>query len=355
MKNNKRCWWLAGTRLVITLTLQTVTGVVFGQTTEPSPSSAYTFVVVEIPDSDGQLGSTDLRDINDSGQVVGGLTSGGPLGLLLDKFELTEIQCPTGVEAAALSLNKRGDIAGFCGRQGFFRRKTGAYTMLDFPGAILTEAVGINDEGDVVGDYRDSAGTFHGFVWDEAQFRTIDVPFPEAILGAATGINNVGQIVGFYDTSSDRHGYLYDGSFTSIDLADAVETQPEDINDRGQIVGTYADRAGAAHGFLLDLDNGTFTTIDAPFPGVTFTTAQGINNKGQIVGRFGGPSFGSRGFVATPNQSSPLVTSSLFQPGVKNDGQLCQQFEPTFWTSSSICGTSRLRLANVRGRLSTKY
>lgn len=289
--------------------LQTVVGVAFGQTAQPTLSSSYTFIVVEIPAPDGQLGSTELRDINKKGVLVG--NSGGH-SLLLDKFELTEIQC------AAQSINKRGDIAGFCGgpHSGFLRQKNGEYTLLDFPGATLTEAVGINDDDDIVGDYRDSAGTFHGFFWDEGQFRTIDVPFPEAILSAASGVNNVEQIVGVYtDTNNQRHGYFYDGSFTSIDFPDAVETDPEDINDQGQIVGTYADSAGAAHGFLLD--NGTFTTIDAPFPGVTFTLAHGINNKGQIVGRFGGPSFGSRGFVATPNPSSPLVTSSLSQPGVK--------------------------------------
>jgi hypothetical protein len=36
------------------------------------------------------------------------------------------------------------------------------YTLLDFPGANLTEASGINDDDQVVGDYRDSSG-FHGF------------------------------------------------------------------------------------------------------------------------------------------------------------------------------------------------
>ena len=62
----------------------------------------------------------------------------------------------------------------------------------------MTEAIGVNDNGIVVGDYRDAAGNFHGFVWDGGLFLTFDVPFPEATLTAPTGINNVGQIVGVY-------------------------------------------------------------------------------------------------------------------------------------------------------------
>jgi probable HAF family extracellular repeat protein len=103
--------------------------------------------------------------------------------------------------AVPKSINKRTEISGFCGTggriHGFFRSKKGQYTLLDFPRANLTEAVGINDDGQVVGDYRDSAGRFHGFFWDAGLFLTFDVPFPEATLTGPNGINNVGQIVGF--------------------------------------------------------------------------------------------------------------------------------------------------------------
>jgi hypothetical protein len=56
--------------------------------------------------------------------------------------------------------------------------------------------------------------------------------------------------------------------------------QPNDLNDRGQIVGQY-EAGGVVHGFLLD--RGTFTTIDAPGAS-RITQAIGINNRGEIVG-----------------------------------------------------------------------
>ena len=59
-----------------------------------------------------------------------------------------------------------------------------------------------------------------------------------------------------------------------------VRTQPFGINKHGQIVGEYVDAEGRSHGFLLE--NGVFTTIDAP--GGASTIAIDINDNGQIVG-----------------------------------------------------------------------
>jgi hypothetical protein len=39
----------------------------------------------------------------------------------------------------------------------------GNYTSIDFPGAGLTWAFGINDRGEIVGFYLDSAGGQHAF------------------------------------------------------------------------------------------------------------------------------------------------------------------------------------------------
>src|SRR5438034_1604260 len=79
------------------------------------------------------------------------------------------------------------------------------------------------------------------------------------------------------------HAFLLDNrAFTTIDAPGAAGTQGEGINDRGQIVGTYADAGGMVGGFLLD--NGTFTTIN--FPGATDSRADAINDRGQIAGGY---------------------------------------------------------------------
>jgi hypothetical protein len=91
------------------------------------------------------------------------------------------------------------------------------------------------------------------------------------------------------------HGFIRDanGVLTTIDVPGATLTQIAGINDRGVMVGFYADAGGRLHGFFRD-PSGAFTTLDAP--GASLTLALGINNQGDIVGA---QSDGSRirGFV----------------------------------------------------------
>jgi probable HAF family extracellular repeat protein len=323
----------------IVIVLQIFATVAFGQASEPS---SYTFSTIDVPLPDGQLDFTSLQDINDEGQIAGAFTNSnlGPYGFLLDfnkkKVRSTKIRCRDRdvVSTAPQSINSLGEIAGFASVvvervqipeqrrkvpitqiKGFFRDRRGKCTILDFPGANLTEALGVNDGGQVVGDYRDAnTGSFHGFLWDAGQFMMIDVPFTGGHSTSPSGINNVGQIVGFYDDNNGRHGFLYsDGTFTSFDFPEAVVTLPFDINDNGQILGIFTTDTGSGS-FVLAED--TFRTFDVPFPGVVLTQVSGINNEGQIVGRYAvtNPNdpvnpFPSHGFVASPNVSSPLVAS----------------------------------------------
>src|SRR5438093_12044119 len=117
-------------------------------------------------------------------------------------------------------------------------------------------------------------------------FSTIDVP--GAFSTEALAINNAGQIVGFFkvfdpNTGIGQHGFLYDrGTFTTIDVPAALTvTVPSGINEAGKIVGYFDDNTGI-HGFLYD--RGTFTTIDVP--GAQKTPACGSNAADHIVGLF---------------------------------------------------------------------
>ncbi len=123
-------------------------------------------------------------------------------------------------------------------------------------------------------------------------FSTIDVPGAQET--EAHGINDAGQIVGDFVDNAGLHGFLYDrGTFTTIDVPGAQSTQAFGINDSGHIVGVF-DTPPVGHqrlGFLYD--GGTFTTIDVP-GATSFTVAFGINNAGRIVGVFDNPQ--NRGF-----------------------------------------------------------
>ena len=77
------------------------------------------------------------------------------------------------------------------------------FTTIDVPGAFSTEAFGINDAGQIVGDFH----VDHGFLYTAGTFTTIDVP--GAFSTQASGINNAGQIVGFSgDGTGAIHGFF---------------------------------------------------------------------------------------------------------------------------------------------------
>ena len=115
---------------------------------------------------------------------------------------------------------------------------------------MLTEVLGINAKGDLVGSYLDSADVVHGFVLSGGLFTRID--FPGAGHTAAYGINNRGQIVGRYVMSSNffassaQHSFvLSNGSFANVDPPGTTgRSLASSINNSGQIIGLFRDASG---------------------------------------------------------------------------------------------------------------
>ena len=127
-------------------------------------------------------------------------------------------------------------------------------------------------------------------------FTTIDFP-AYRINTIPTAINNRGEIVGWYaerDVIGPLHGFLLsNGNFTTIDFPGSHLTEPRGINDKSQIVGKYDS---ANNNFLLS--EGSFTALPN-FPGANGTVAYGINDRGQIVGSYS-DAIGFHGFIASP-------------------------------------------------------
>src|SRR5579875_774059 len=169
-----------------------------------------------------------------------------------------------------------------------FLYSAGTFTTLKFPlppYAItpFDTAGGINDSGQIVesnssASYLDSNGVITQVVAPGYQTSTL-----------AYGINNSGQIVGILGIVS-TNGFLDTaGTFRSIDYPGAEDTEVQAINNRGQMVGVFANglpNGGISFGYFLD-DNGVFTQLAIPGePNVHGSNALGINDAGQIVGAY---------------------------------------------------------------------
>jgi hypothetical protein len=98
-------------------------------------------------------------------------------------------------------------VAGWClnssgAPTGFTRSGTGKFTDINFPNGTGTEATGINDKGDLVGLYFDSANVQHGFAkLVGGKYKSIDVKGETS--AAAWSINNQRQITVYAANSAD--------------------------------------------------------------------------------------------------------------------------------------------------------
>jgi probable HAF family extracellular repeat protein len=172
--------------------------------------------------------------------------------------------------------------------------KSWHYTTLNDPSAALgTATLGINDAGQIVGEYftaLDGNRFGNGFLFSHGAYTTIN-DLLTAVLPSFPGtvayvINYKGQVVGSYSDGSGNHGFIYsDGVYTALNAPLGVRgTEAFGINNKGQIVGAYTHSSGIDHGFLFS--RGTFITINGPL-GAGIDDLFGINDKGQIVGEYG--------------------------------------------------------------------
>jgi hypothetical protein len=201
--------------------------------------------------------STQARGINNLRTLCGEYVNGSVHGFFLSGNTFTEFDVPDATNTHPRAINNAGD---FCG---FTDTSTGSPAFVSVAGSITTfsvdssgfnEALGINNLGQIVGDYTDSVGIFHGFLRDA------------------------------------------DGTLTfPIDPPDSTETTLFGNNDRRWMVGRYVDSAGATHALFFQSPT-RFIVYD--YPGMTFTSFNGINRQGLICGRYEDSSSIGHGILA---------------------------------------------------------
>jgi len=157
--------------------------------------------------------------------------------------------------------------------------------------ALETDTYAINNSGMIAGDYVDSAGLQHAMILAGTKLTKADhkgcVNNPPGTSPAFYGLNNSGVAAGFCTASTGATiAFTYDSKtkkFTDIKIKGGSSIEASGINDKGAVVGTYVDSAGATHGFLKV--GAKITKLDPPgVVGGLVGPADGfINNKGVIT------------------------------------------------------------------------
>jgi probable HAF family extracellular repeat protein len=183
---------------------------------------------------------------------------------------------PGAVFSEALGVNDRGDAVGWSGAT-----FEGAHAVLWQDGAAIdlgtlggaqSRAWGINDRGQVVGEAQVASGDFHAFLWEGGVMHDLAAAGP---FNRAFAVDDRGEVAGHYQLQS----LLWrDGVLT--ELTGLITAR--DLNERTEVAGALAVEAtGALHpavwrdGAVQDL---------GLLPGGVSGAAWAISRRGVVVG-----------------------------------------------------------------------
>jgi probable HAF family extracellular repeat protein len=255
-----------------------------------------------------QAGSTTPRAVNSCGQVVG--ESGG-----IDNSDVT-----------AFTWEEGRPIRGLEG----------------LPGGEFSQAVGLNDEGVIVGSSNTSTA-LRAVMWTrDGKFHEIGA-LPGDKGSQALAINNRGEVAGSSSGPRGTRAFLWTEKNGIRDLGGlpgSDYTEATALNDSDQVVG-FSGKTGVTHAFLWSSDEGIKDL--GVLPGDSTSQAFGVNNQGQVVGWSRGP-HGTHAFIWTkpegmrnlgglPNGTSTEATAINDRAevvGLAGDGKGYRGFR---WTS----------------------
>ena len=110
-----------------------------------------------------------------------------------------------------MDINNRGQVVGFSDLPGdddaaspnfhafLWTRSAGIQDLSTLPGDALSEALGINQQGQIVGVSIDANGNQRAFLWQDGAMTDLDALLPANspwVLQAAQDINEFGEVVG---------------------------------------------------------------------------------------------------------------------------------------------------------------
>ena len=174
-----------------------------------------------------------------------------------------------------LGINNDGTIAGYFGsgaaghpNQGYRLLPPhghGSYQSENFPGSVQTQVTGLNNKGVTVGFWSSANNASmvndnSGFWARGGQFHTANFPAAAAAsppVDQLLGVNDSGVAVGFWtDANGDNHGYLVNvntGTYRSVTdpNAPSASLTAAAINSGGGIAGFYTNQSGNTDGFLM--------------------------------------------------------------------------------------------------------
>ncbi len=170
--------------------------------------SGTTYTSIDAPGGVTPYG-TIVWDINNAGEIVGGYWDGTRAhGFLLSGGVYTTLDPPGSTSTTATSINNSGEIVGWYAAasdvwHGWIL-SGGTYSTIDYPGKSSNFLYGINDKDQIVGGY-DLQG---GFIYQGGTFTDIVVSLDPSARVVPSRLNDEGAMIGDYiNNAGTIYGY----------------------------------------------------------------------------------------------------------------------------------------------------
>jgi probable HAF family extracellular repeat protein len=184
----------------------------------------------------------------------------------------------------ALAINDVGQVVGSSftatHESHAFLWEAGAMQDLGTLGGGGSVALAINDASQVVGQSDTATGEIHAFLWDAGVMQ--DLGTLGGANSFASAINDAGMVVGQSNTATgETHAFLWrSGSIRDLGTLGGSYSQARALNAREAVIGDSTTASGETHAFLwkggVMLDLGTL--------GGSESHASAINVAGQVAG-----------------------------------------------------------------------
>jgi probable HAF family extracellular repeat protein len=210
-------------------------------------------------------------------------------------YAVREIGTLGGDQSYALGLNEQGHVVGWAtnaaGQRRAFRWLGGDPEPLGTLGGATSEAWDINEAGLVVGESETPSGEIHAFLYDEGGMLDIQT-LPDTSFSVGWSINERNEVVGAVDFMTGfTHAFRYASDEAPAAMRDlhgpdaGAYSEAFAINDMSAIAGTFIAAGGnERQAFYGAIEGEVAHMLGLGTLGGTESAGLDMNNVGQVVG-----------------------------------------------------------------------
>lgn len=248
-----------------------------------------------------------------------------------------------GSQTFATGLNNLGQVVGYGPSGSFITDANGTnFRTLTFGLGEGAKAFGINDAGQLVGQYFDnSTGNFLAFTTGANGTNAQPLNTLDGVFAAGYAINNDGQIAGYARRGTNQQVFTANANSTAAASYLSMPGGPLNaalaINSSGQLaggVGVQVDGYNYVVQPFISGPNGSLPLSTFQTAGIyDVSIARGVNDAGWLVGTYTNMrNDQSFAFVAGPNGAAPVILPKMSNYGqrdiandINNLGQIVGQ------------------------------